>query len=214
MNIRTVSFIVAAALTQTPTLAAAAPGAQSFDAAMSGSSPPLEVVDAAHAVVGRYVRSTPDLQGAVVLNAKGYSFAIQAANAQLYGNEVFPLDGFAADAFPAYRAIGHLSSDCSGSAYLLVPEAGYVVRTTVYNGSYQMVFAPIGELPLVRTFGSVRTESSSDCGRLGSPEDHWSVSAYPNSEYVTGFPLSGYVAPLAIRIVDDIFVDGFDPAAP
>jgi hypothetical protein len=211
MNIGTISIFAAFALAQAAA-AAATPWAESFDGvAVPGSTtPPLDVVDGANTLVGRYLRATTDLQGAVVLNSKGYSFAIRGANAHLYDNEVFPVDGFGADSFPPFRAIGYLSSDCSGQAYLLVAQAGYVVQTTVFDSNYQTVFTPLAELPLVRSIGSVRVDNASDCGRLSPAEDHPSVSAYPNSEFVSGFPLAGYVAPLSIRIADDLFSDGFE----
>ncbi len=175
---------------------------------------PLEVVDGANTVVGQFVQPTADLQGAIVRTQKGYSFAIHAADAQLVLNQVVPVDGSAPIFFQPYRAIGYLSSDCSGQAFLLVPQAGYVVRTSVYASSYQFVFTPVGEAPAVRSFGSVLTDASSSCGRLGSPESYASVGAYPNSKFVTDYPPSGYVAPLKVRVVNAIFADGFDSATP
>ena len=222
MKIGPFFFFASIAWTQTLLAAQSLYSASPPDHSISIASPlpssmlalPLEVVDSANTVVGQFVQQTADLQGAIVLTQKGYSFAIHAADAQLVLNQVVPVDGSAPVVFQPYRAIGYLSSDCSGQAYLLVPQAGYVARISVYASSYQFVFTPVGEAPVVRSFGSVLTEVSSPCGRLGSPESYASVSAYPNSQFVTGYPPSGYVAPLKVRVVNEVFADGFDSATP
>jgi hypothetical protein len=215
MKIRTAALLLALALWQDPAFAATNAWARDFDVEISQlATLPLEVYDSHNVVVGAFVRSTPDLQGAVVVNSDGFSFAIQGSSAQLYPNSVFPLDGFEADTLQPFRAIGYLLPNCAGQAYLLRPHAGYVVRTTVAVGNYQVVFTPLGELPQVRTFRSVLTDGNEQCGNLGDVEQYTSASVYPNSEFVTGYSLTGYLPPLGIRVVSEIFADGFEQSPP